>query len=369
MADNNIQLGEVTDHLESVAPIEYQESYDNSGLITGNRSMPVNGILVSLDCTEAVVDEAIARGCNVVVAHHPIVFSGLKRITGRTYVERTVIKAIKNDVAIYAIHTNLDNANQGVNRKICDKIGIQNARILDPKPGLLNKLVTFVPLAHVEAVQAAVFAQGAGKIGNYDECSFQVEGTGEFRGNEDSKPFVGEKGARHREAEIRFETIVPAHTVSRVLAALIKAHPYKEPAWDLIPLSTGYAHTGSGMVGELPAPLEPEKFLALLKASLELNTIRYTELTGRNIRRVAVCGGAGSFLLKKAIAAGADAFVTSDFKYHEFFDAEGRTMICDIGHYESENCTKELLRELIVGKFSTFAVLLSEINTNPVKYY
>jgi dinuclear metal center YbgI/SA1388 family protein len=366
---NTLTVKDITRLLESVAPLSLQENYDNAGLLTGNHDQPVDKALVTLDATEAVIDEAIARQCQMVIAHHPIIFGGLKKLNGKNYVERTVIKAIKHDIAIYAIHTNLDNVHTGVNRKIAAKIGLENPRILSPVKGQLKKLVTFVPDAHLEMVKQAIFKAGSGVIGNYDECSFSVHGTGTFRANDGANPFVGEKGKQHQEAETRLETIFPAHAQWEVIKALLGSHPYEEVAYDIYPLDNEHPQVGAGMIGELKEPLAPQEFLGHLKQSMQLNCIKYTQTSGNKIHKVAVCGGAGSFLLKQAMAAGADAFVTADFKYHEFFDAENRLMIADIGHYESEIFTKELLKDVILEKFPTFAVLLSETNTNPINYF
>lgn len=362
-----MKISEIMNCLEQVAPLQLQESYDNAGLITGESGWEVTGVLVTLDATEAVINEAISKKCNLVVAHHPIVFSGLKKINGKTYVERTIIKAIKNDIAIYAIHTNLDNVQQGVNQKIAEKLGLINTKILQPKGGLLNKLVTFVPHASLEQVKEAIFAAGAGNIGNYDGCSFTVTGNGTFRGNENSNPAAGKPGQQHTEPESRLETIFPSYLKNKVLNALFQAHPYEEVAYDIYPLENQWNNIGAGLIGDLQEPMEAMNFLKHLKIKMNTASIRYTEVD-KPIRKVALCGGAGSFLLRQAISAGADAYVSADFKYHEFFDAENKVMIADIGHYESEFFTKELLKEIILEKFPTFAVLLSEINTNPIKY-
>lgn len=368
MSEHALKVKDIIAHLESVAPLVYQENYDNAGLLTGHSEMPVKGVLVTLDCTEAVVDEALARGCNLIVAHHPIIFGGLKKLNGKNYVERTVIKAIRNEVAIYAIHTNLDNVHHGVNRKIAERIGLKHTRVLAPKNGLLKKLATYVPAEHTEKVKKALFTAGAGHIGNYDECSFYTTGKGSFRGNDETHPFAGQKNVQHTEDENRLEVIFPAHIQQQVLAALIRVHPYEEVAYDIYTLDNYFEKIGAGMIGELPAPLEPEAFLQHLKSSMELGIIRYTPVS-QPVRTVAVCGGAGSFLLKTALSQKADAFVTADFKYHEFFDAENRLMIADIGHYESEIFTKDLLRDIILEKFPTFAVLLAQTNTNPINYF
>lgn len=363
------KVKDIVRHLESIAPPSLQESYDNASLITGSGAMEVTGILITLDCIESVVEEAIEQGCNLIVAHHPIVFRGLKQLNGKNYVERTVIKAIKNDIAIYAIHTNLDNVINGVNRKICEKIGLENLRILAPKKGTLQKLVTFIPVADSEEVIESMHQAGAGNIGNYSNCSFRVTGTGYFRPNEDADPTIGESGILEEVEEHRVELVYPKHLQGNVLNALKSAHPYEEVAYYISDLENSNQEVGAGMIGDLPIEMTANEFLYYLKDKMDLNTIRYTEKTEPKIKKVAVCGGAGSFLLDKAKSRRADAFVTADFKYHEFFDAEGQIMIADIGHYESEIFTKELLHSFLTEKFANIATCLSRVDTNPVKYF
>lgn len=364
-----MKLSQLTAYLESLAPLAYQEDYDNAGLIVGHPDQEIHQALISLDCIEAVVDEAIATGCQLIISHHPIVFKGLKKFNGKTYVERVVEKAIRNSIAIYAIHTNLDNIHTGVNARICQTLGLQNCHILTPKQGLLKKLVTYVPNAHAERVRNALFHAGAGNIGNYSECSFNSAGSGTFKGGDDTNPYVGEPGERHTESEVKVEMVYPANLESKILMALVLAHPYEEVAYDLYNLTNQHQQVGSGMVGELEIPIDENKFLFLVKDRLQAQVIRHTELRNKTVKKVAVCGGAGGFLLKQAIAAGADFFITADYKYHEFFDADGKIIIADVGHFESEQFTQQLLYEIIQKKFSNFAVRLTEINTNPVKYY
>lgn len=363
-----LSIKQITDELEALAPPAYQESYDNSGLLTGDSSWKVTGALITLDCTEAVVDEAIAANCNLIIAHHPIIFRGLRRLTGSNYVERTIIKAIKNEIAIYAIHTNLDNVHNGVNKKICDKIGLINTRILSPKKETLSKLVTFVPREATKAVMDALYAAGAGQIGNYRNCSFSVPGQGTFMPNEAAHPTIGRQGVQEWVEEDRIEVILPSYLQSRVLSALRKAHPYEEVAYYLNGLSNPNQEVGSGMIGELPDAVEPSEFLVRLKKRMDLQLIRHTRVIDQPIKKVAVCGGSGSFLLPDARKAGADVYISADFKYHEFFDADGRLMIADIGHYESEIFTRELLGEVLNKKFPTFAISFSKTVTNPISY-
>lgn len=361
-------IGDITHYLESIAPLSLQESYDNSGLLTGDRTALVTGVLVSLDMTEEVLDEALRQGCNMVVAHHPIIFSGLKKLTGTNYIERTVIKAIREGIALYAIHTNLDNVATGVNDKMADKLGLTDRRILQPRRQILRKLVTFAPHANAGDVRFALFEAGAGSIGHYDHCSFNVEGYGTFRGDETTQPHVGQRGQDHEEPETRLEVIYPMFAEAAILRALRKSHPYEEIAYDIIPLENAWQEAGSGMIGLLPEPMGEDEFLQKLKSTFGAGGIRHTRKIGRNISRVALCGGAGSFLLRDAIMARADAFVTADFKYHQFFDADGHLLLADIGHYESEQYTKDLLHSLLTKKFANFAVHLSKVNTNPVNY-
>jgi len=364
-----MKIAEVIHILEQLAPPSYQESYDNAGLLTGNALWDCTGIICTLDATEAVVLEAIQKNCNLIVAHHPIIFRGLKTITGRDYVESSVISAIKNDIAIYAIHTNLDNVIKGVNNKMADQLGLINRKILAPKQGQLMKLFTFAPVEHAEKVRSAIFEAGAGNIGNYTGCSFNVEGTGTFKGEEGTNPFVGETGKRHEEKEIKMEFIFPAYLQSHIVSTMIKAHPYEEVAYDIVPLANEYSQLGSGLMGEVPAGVTEVLFLNQLKEAFSLSVIKHTKLLGRPIQKIALCGGAGSFLISKAIAAGADVYITGDVKYHEFFDANDKLIIADIGHWESEQFTVQLLFDSLRAKFPTFAVLKSEIRTNPVYYF
>ncbi|HEY5511741.1 MAG TPA: Nif3-like dinuclear metal center hexameric protein [Prolixibacteraceae bacterium] len=358
----------IIQHLESVAPVHYQETYDNTGLIIGDKSREITSALIALDVTEEVVDEAIAHGCELIISHHPLIFKGLKRITGSNEVERCLIKAIQNNLAIYAAHTNLDSITGGVNSMICSKIGLKNCRILAPVKNQLLKLVAYIPEDQLETVQSALFSAGAGMIGNYDQCSFGASGYGTFRGNEDSNPFVGQPGERHTEKETRFETIVPRHLVSKIISALLAAHPYEEVAYDLIPLENDFPSVGAGMVGELSTPADETNLLASIKQIFGCKMIRHTALLNKEISRIAVCGGSGSFLISKAIAEGADLFISADYKYHDFFEADKKIVLADIGHYESEQFTKEVLKEIVLKKFPTFALRLSEVKTNPVFY-
>lgn len=362
------RIQDVITFLEQVAPPALQEAYDNATLIYGNRQSELTGVLCSLDCTEKVVEEAEQLGANLIVAHHPTVFKGIKSLTGKNYVERTLIKAIKKDIAIYAIHTNLDHVSHGVNKKISDRIGLINTRILQPKKQILNKLEFFVPSKDKDAVLNAVFEAGAGQIGEYKDCSFQLEGKGTFTPSAKSNPYSGTRELPHIEPETRVEVIMPSYLSSKVLAALKKAHPYEEVAYYLLSLENENQEIGAGMIGSLAKAQSGEEFLKHLKASMNLQVIKHTVLLEKPIQNIAVCGGAGIFLLSDAIKSGADAFVTSDIKYHEFFDADNQLILCDIGHYESEIFTKDLIGELLSQNFPNIATYLSKVVTNPTSY-
>lgn len=361
-----MRLYDVIQALEAWAPPGLQEDYDNSGLQVGSPDKEVKTALVALDCTEEVIAEAVKRGCDLVIAHHPVIFRGVKSITGRTGVERTLLAAIRHNVALYAIHTNLDNVITGVNAEIAARLGLQDLQVLAPKQDQLLKLVVFVPNAHAEAVRTAVFEAGAGRIGNYDQCSFGLEGQGTFRGGEGSHAFVGVKGDRHTEPETRIETILHAPYEQAVVQALLKAHPYEEVAYDIYPLANKFKDIGAGAIGSLTKPMDEGAFLAHVKETFRVPVIKHTVLRGKPIERVAICGGSGAFLIGRALAAGADAYVTADIKYHEFFEAEGRLLLADIGHYESEQFTMELIQRHLRDKLPTFAAHLTETVTNPV---
>lgn len=362
------KIKEIISLLQQLAPLSLQESYDNAGLQTGDTDTEVKGVLVTLDCTLAVVDEAIAAGCNLIVAHHPVIFRPLKQLTGRTEVEQILIRAIRHNLAIYACHTNLDNVVAGVNAKICEKIGLEKTEILKPISGNLLKLVTFAPFPDSEMVLAALYAAGAGQIGAYKNCSFRVRGTGSFMPSPGTNPYIGQLNRQEEVDENRLEVIFPDYLKGQVVNALRRAHPYEEVAYDLYRLENENQDTGAGMIGFLPQPLTPADFLNHLKTSMHLQTVRHTSLGEKEIKKVAVCGGAGSFLIKDAWRQQADIFITADLKYHEFFIPEGKMVLADIGHYESEVFTKEIFYDNIRKKFTNFAVLKSTVNTNPVRY-
>ncbi len=363
-----MKIQEIIKPLEDIAPPYLQESYDNSGLLIGNGELEASGALITLDVTEEIMQEAIQQKCNLIISHHPVIFSGLKSITGKSTTERIVNTAIKNDIGIYAIHTNLDNVDNGVNAILCEKLGLKFTRILVPKNELLRKLITFCPADHAENIRKALFDAGAGNIGNYDSCSFNAPGTGSFRGSDDTNPYAGEKGKLHYENEIRIETIYPVYLEEAVLKALFTVHPYEEVAYDIYKLENKFSRIGAGMIGELEAGMNEKEFLNFLKKITQAGVVRHSSFIGKKIKKVAVCGGSGSFLIKDAIKAGADIFITGDVKYHDFFEVENKMIIADVGHYESEQFAKELIYSILKNKFPTFAVLISKINTNSVNY-
>lgn len=364
-----MKIKELITFLEQKYPLSSQADFDNCGLLFGNPETNITGVLVSLDCTEDIVDEAKEKGANIIVSHHPLIFKGLKKLTGSNYVERTLLKAIQNEIAIYAIHTNLDHHKLGVNAKIAEKLNLQNLRILSPAKSTLYKLVVFVPQDYVKQVERALFHAGAGNIGNYDECSYSSDGVGSFRPLEGADPFEGAVGKRSISEEVKLEVLVDKHRLGAVLHAMDEAHPYEEIAHDVIALTNDNTQEGSGMIGELRSPVDCMTFLSQIKQTFHCGSIRHTDILNKKIQTVALCGGSGSFLLKEAIRQKADMYITADFKYHEFFDAENKLVIADIGHYESEQFTINLLHDEISKKITNFAVHLTGINTNPINYF
>ncbi|WP_353085250.1 Nif3-like dinuclear metal center hexameric protein [Flavobacterium sp.] len=363
-----MKIKEIITILEEMAPLAYAEDFDNVGLLVGNEDENATGILICHDALESVVDEAIAKKCNLIVCFHPIIFSGMKKITGKNYVERAVLKAIKNDIAIYAVHTALDNHKNGVNKIFCDALGLVNTKILVPKSNFIQKLITYTIPENAEQVRNALFEAGAGKIGNYEDCSFNSQGIGTYMGNENSNPEIGERLEFVEAKEIKIEVTFEKHLQSKILKALFKNHVYEEVAYEIYDLQNQHQNIGLGMVGELEKPLFEDEFLSFVKSKMQCGGIRHSSLLGKSIKKVAVLGGSGSFAIKNAIQAGADVFLTADLKYHNFYEAENKILIADIGHYESERYTKNYIVDYLKEKITNFAIVLSEENTNPVKY-
>jgi dinuclear metal center YbgI/SA1388 family protein len=363
-----MKVKDIVNIIEEFAPPALQEGWDNSGLLVGNPSDEVKSALITLDVTEAVIDDAVKNGDDIIIAHHPLIFGGLKRLNGKSDAERAIMKAIKNEVAIYAAHTSIDVVQNGVSWRMAEKLGLTNIKTLSPQKGLLKKLVTFVPENDIAKVREAIFEAGAGTIGNYNSCSYNIEGQGTFNAGDNTNPYVGEKGKLHFEKEIRFETVFPTYLQGKVIAALLDVHPYEEVAYDIYPIENKHPQIGLGVIGNLPDAKDAKHFLTQLKNTFGCKAIRHTNIHKPMVSRIALLGGSGSSFLNNAIAAGVDVFVTADFKYHQFFDAENKIIIADIGHYESEQFTKELFYEIVTNKFSKFAVRLSEVNTNPINY-
>ncbi|TYA84083.1 Nif3-like dinuclear metal center hexameric protein [Seonamhaeicola marinus] len=362
-------IQDVINHLEALAPLAYAEDFDNVGLLVGDKNEVLTGVLVTLDTLETVVDEAIEKECNLIVSFHPIIFKGLKKITGKSYVERVVLKAIKHNIAIYAIHTALDNAIQGVNDMICNTIGLTNKKILMPQSQTIKKLTTYVPKNEAEDLRAALFDAGAGHIGNYSNCSFNTDGLGTYQGNDNANPTLGEKGTMHSEEETQISVIFAKHLEAQVINTLLNAHSYEEVAYEVITIENKNKDIGMGMIGEFEKDMNETDFLSHLKTSMQTDCVRHSKLLNKTVKKVAVLGGSGSFAINAAKAAGADVFVTADLKYHDFFTAENQILLADVGHYESEQFTKNLLVTYLTKKITNFAVVLSNTNTNPVKYF
>jgi dinuclear metal center YbgI/SA1388 family protein len=364
-----VTLGEFVRWFEELIPPAFQEQYDNSGLQAGDCSAEVDSILLTVDVTPEVIAEAAGQGCSLIISHHPMIFTPLKRLTSATNAERSVTAALKTGIAVYSAHTSLDNLEHGVSHILAEKIGLENIRVLVPLSGKLSKLVTFVPEAHAGKVRDALFTAGAGHIGNYDHCSFNAHGEGTYRADEKAMPFAGVTGEDHSEPEVRIEAVMPSHLSGACVRALMAAHPYEEVAYDIIALENPYHGAGAGSIGNLPSPLPGSELLAHLKELTGIPCIRFSGDPGRIVTTVAVCGGSGSGLTGAAARAGANAFITADIKYHTFAEAPPEMLLADIGHYESEKFSLEILYNLIHKKFPNFALRFSGITTNPVNYY
>ncbi|HTG66553.1 MAG TPA: Nif3-like dinuclear metal center hexameric protein [Flavobacterium sp.] len=363
-----MKIKEIISVLEEMAPLAYAEDFDNVGLLVGDQNTEATGVLVCHDALENVIDEAIAKKCNLVVCFHPILFSGIKKITGKNYVERSILKAIKNDIAIYAVHTALDNHKEGVNKIFCDALGLTKTKVLIPKPNFIRKLITYTIPENAEKVRNALFDAGAGNIGNYEDCSFNSKGIGTYMGNEDSNPEIGERFEFVESEEIKIEVTFEKYLESKILKALFKNHVYEEVAYEIYDLQNPHQNIGLGMIGEFINPMDEKDFLNLVKDKMQADGIRHSAFLGKPIKKVAVLGGSGSFAIKSAIQAGADAFLTADLKYHQFYEAENSLVLADIGHFESERYTKNYIVDFLRKKILNFAIILSEENTNPVKY-
>ena len=363
-----MRLKEITQYLDSEIPLLFQEDYDNAGLQIGDPEKEITGALLTLDVTEAVLDEAIESKADLIISHHPLIFKGIKSLSGISFTERIIMRAVRQDIAIYSAHTNLDVMNYGVSRKMAEKLNLKNVSVLVPLKEKLLKLVTYIPESHLDTVRNAIFTAGAGNIGNYDSCGYVSQGTGSFRGGEGTKPFVGKKGKLHFETELRFETVLFSHLKNKVIKALIDNHPYEEAAYDIYQLENSNIDFGMGCTGELKETMTEKKFLKLVSDIFCSEGLRYSKPTGRELKKIAMCGGAGASFLHAAILSGADAFITADVKYHNYFDADKRILLVDAGHFETEKFSTEILYNLIIKKFPKFAVRFSKTNTNPINY-
>ncbi|MDD4150714.1 MAG: Nif3-like dinuclear metal center hexameric protein [Bacteroidales bacterium] len=364
-----MKVKEIISALEEFAPPQLQEDYDNTGLNLGNPNTEITGVLLCIDITEEIIDEAIENNCNMIVSHHPLIFGKLKNIIGSNYIERCIIKAIKNDISIYCGHTSFDSVDKGVSYKICEKLGLQNLKILAPRKNFLKKISVSIPAKHVEKVRLAMFAAGAGAIGNYNNCSFNVSGTGSFKAGENTNPYIGKKGKIHYEPEIKTELVFPAHLETKIINAMLSTHPYEEVAYDIFSLDNSWKKAGLGMIGETIKPFGEKELLKILKEKFTVESIKHSQLLNKEINKIAVCGGSGASLINTAIKSGAQVYISGDIKYHDYFLAENKIIIIDIGHFESEQFTKEIFYDIIMKIKPTFAVRFSKINTNPIKNY
>lgn len=366
---NKMTISEVISEIEKRIPLQQAEGFDNVGLLCGIPSREVSGILICHDALENVVDEAIDKKLNLIVCFHPIIFSGLKSLTGKNYVERAVLKAIENKIAIYAIHTAFDNDFFGVNAGICNHIGLKKLNILQPKKNNLKQLSVFVPKDQSQQVKEALFAAGAGNIGFYDECSFTVGGSGTFKPIEGSNPFSGQQDIRENADEDMISVIFEDYKQGRIIAAMKAAHPYEEVAHQIYALDNENQHSGLGMYGEFEEAMDEKDFLKIVKEKFNLEVIKHSSFNHKKIKRVGVLGGSGASAIKSALSKKCDAYLTGDIKYHDYYLAESRMLICDIGHYESEQFVTQQLFEILSQKFSTFAISKSHEKTNPVNYF
>lgn len=366
--NSNMNIQTFTAKLNSLFNIQQAEDFDNVGLLCGNPEREVSRVLVCHDALEEVIEEAIEKNCQLVVCFHPIIFKGLKKITGKNYVEKAILKAIENKIAIYAIHTALDNDFWGVNEMICQKLGITQSHILMPKPSSLMQLTFYVPTSHAEVVKQALFHTGAGHIGNYDQCSFSTKGIGSFRPLLNANPFLGQHHIQEHTEEEMVSLVFNSHQKSSVISALKRAHPYEEVAFHIVALENANPYIGLGKYGNLPEEMTIEDFLSQVKEKFSLSVIKHSHHHGK-IRKVAVLGGSGAEGIEAAILQKCDAYLTADLKYHDYFRAEKKLLLCDIGHFESERFVVSQIITRLSENFSTFAFLKSEVNTNPVNYF
>ena len=362
-------ISEFIRQLSTKIRFSYAEDFDNVGLLCGRPEQELRGVLVCHDALESVVQEAIEKGCNCIVAFHPIIFSGLKSITGKSYVERAVMLALENKIAIIAVHTAWDNDFYGVNHGIAKALGLRHLQVLIPKKDALSQLRFFVPVEAAEQVRSAIFATGAGTIGQYADCSFNIHGTGTFLPLEKASPAYGEVGTWEQVSEMEVQILVENWQLPAAIQAMKDAHPYEEVAYYVTSLRNENHHAGLGQFGLLDEEMSAQEFLSECRAVFDVPVIRTSShFTGR-IRKVAVLGGSGASGISAAKKLGCDAYVSSDFKYHDFFQGDENFLLADVGHFESERFVSQQLADVISNILPTFAVLKSETKTNPVNYF
>ncbi|MBI4536287.1 MAG: Nif3-like dinuclear metal center hexameric protein [Ignavibacteriae bacterium] len=363
---------EIQDVIEHWAPREIAWGQDNVGLQIGNPASRLLGILIALDVTEKIITEARRHRANLIISHHPLLFKAPRSITPRNQVGRCIDALVKSGIALYSAHTNLDFAHGGTSWAIAEALGLTAVDFLYKPYKVQRKIVTFVPTDHVDRVAVAMAEAGAGRIGNYDNCSFRMLGTGTFKANERANPVVGSKNVLEKVAETRLEMVVDQWLVPGVLKALKQAHPYEEVAHDVYPTENESDAFGMGIIGMLVRPMTLKSLLALIKKKLGARALRCTGSLNHKVSRIAACGGSGSELLDEAVRARADAFITADVKYHTFHDANGRIALIDAGHYETEHLVVQTMAKKLAQEMRRMRihvpVFASRTSTNPIVY-
>jgi dinuclear metal center YbgI/SA1388 family protein len=368
-------IRDIADALEQWAPPGSAQSYDNVGLQVGDASRSVERAVLALDCTPAVVEEAERQGAELIITHHPLLFQPLSAVTTDDYESAVALRLAEAGIALYSAHTNLDAAPGGVSFALAKRLGLTDVGFLDGFDETLYKLATFVPADHFDAVRSALADAGAGRIGDYEACAFAHEGTGFFRPGDAANPHIGTAGGDLESAdEVKLEVEVARWDLGGVLGALQDAHPYEEVAYDVYPVQQKNSRAGLGAVGRLASPESLSDFLGRVADRLDAGSLRYAGPDEATVERVAVCGGAGSDFVGQALAAGADAYVTADVKYHEFFEALGpdgvpQLAFIDAGHYETEALTEALLRDWLADRFNDVDWQRTGVRTSPMQTF
>ena len=361
-------IEELTTFIEDKFPLSQQESYDNCGLIVGDPKKTVKKVLLALDCTEQVIKEAKLKKADVIITHHPLMFSSINKLTANDYEGSLIIKLIKSDIALYAVHTNLDNSINGINKYLALKLGLKNLQILVGKEKTFKKIITFVPKAYSQKVITALSAAKAGNIGLYSHCAFVTEGSGCFKPEKGAKPFLGELSKINQVEEVKLEMVFASENQKMIENSLKKAHPYEQPAFDIIELANPNPDIGAGIYGDLPAQINTAEFLKLVKTKLNLSYIRQSNSAKKFISKVAICSGAGFFVFEQAKRLNVDALVTSEIKHHEFLAAENNILLCDIDHHEGEIAAVNILDQ-ILQKLENIDTLISKHNLSPAQIF